>query len=186
MYEKQHDNCDGNWAYHCLRRNYNPVIGNDIKELYQEFESLALGQYDKGIADTNAEWLSVYLDISEHLKPMGTKTEFENGALISKQEQYSADLYVDLRTGTILDIYRDEEVDMELAYGEHTARLQLEVLVDHEEFVRNKTGYQPHRFAIHGPEDPQTGVPYPLTMLLEASAIKNLEATIQLCNNPPA
>lgn len=143
-------------------------------------------QYDDEIVSLNAEWLAVYLDISKDLTPVGTKTEFDNGMLTRKQEQYSTELFVDSRTGKILDFDADGDFDQRLAYGQHTARLEVHVLVDHDEFVREQPDYQPYQFFINGWKNPCNGVPFPLESQLDDRAIVNIDETLRICNDPTA
>jgi hypothetical protein len=164
----------------------NKVRGTGVKELALQFSGLkreVQTQEDRSTISANASLLLVCIDIQSELKAKGTHTEHNNGAVVSRQELYTTDLFVNLNTGKILD-FDHNEVDLEVAYGEETARLELEVLVDHKEFVRAEPGYQQYQFSIHCPENPDTGRPFPLDTLLDERAIKVILATEQLCNNP--
>lgn len=179
MIDRSRDSCNRNYEYLPPALKGNPVVGNGVRELAFGAE----GQSDEEIVIGNAEMLNVHFDISQASNRGGTHTKLDNGVLVSKQEQYAADLYVDSRDGKILDVSYDETTELELMYGKYTAKLEIQVLIDHEAFTRNHQDYQPYQFAINGAEDLETGQPLPLQVLLTDRAIFNLESTLEICND---
>lgn len=188
MYERQRPECRDYREFVRPPRRPNPVVDGGVKELWWKFIGVSAelhNQEDRDNISTNASLLSACLDIQTDLSHKGTHTELDNGVIICKQELFTTDIFVDLQTGKILD-FNHNEVDLEVAYGENTARLELEVLIDYDEFVRGEPGYQQYQFAIRCPEDPKTGVPFPLAVQLSERAIRVIEATEQICNDPTA
>ncbi len=166
-----------------MRHRSNPVLDNSSKDLYQRFEGLGIYQPDDEIVSDNSETIDVHFDISADNNRGGTKIETVGGAIISRQEQFTRDIYVDGRTGKILGFATDE-TNLELACWEHSVLLELHALVDHSEFVQDRPGYQLYQFAITGPKDSANREALPLGTLLEPRAAANLHKSVRICNSP--
>lgn len=165
-------------------RQSNPVRDMSVKDLAQRFEGTGVYQLDEEIISNNAEVVIIHIDIAESCDRGGTVVEFEDSTLVSKREQYMTDLYVDRRTGKILGFSHGGELDMELACRPHIVQLELQVLVDHAEFIQDHPDYQQYQFVIAGPENPATGCPCPLDSLVSARAVSVLRETMDICNEP--
>lgn len=174
------------------RRRANPVLDNSAKELAVYFSERGTDRThrdNREVVRRNGEWLGAYLDISEDLTFKGAHTALDQGIVVSKQDLYTTDVFVNAHTGEIWAMSLDHEEELELMTGERgneLVKLELEVCIDHPDFVRKRPGYQAHQFSIHAPENPQTGMPFEITMVVSPRAVENLIETMRACNDPTA
>lgn len=191
MYERLRDECNTANDYRTrpnLYGRFQPVVGDQVRNLafsvpgvLEAFENDEV-EDNEIVITTNVELLLVHLDISSGLRCNGTVVSLEDGAVINKQEQYLADIYINCQTGAITEINTEYAVNPQIAYEEDAVKLTLEVLADHDEFVTKRTAYQPYQFGVLQQEDPRTGRPIPYDAYLSPAAIAALEQTFRICN----
>ncbi len=173
----------------CVRHRLRPgpVTDKSVKDLSDSFYERKIEptyQQNREVIRRNSEWLEVYADIyGSSLIFIETATEFDNNTVVSKQDVYAADLYVNRNTGEIraMALSAEEEADFFIK-NKYTAKLTLEVLVTRDEYVPSRPGSQAFEFYIHGPENPKTGLPFDLGMIVAPRATENLISTMRVSN----
>lgn len=183
-FERQPPTCKESWEFVRQRPRSNPITDESVKSLALWYEKFGPQKTNDEIINSNAEWLNVNFDISKALNNGGTHIDFADGG--RKQEFYTANLYVDRQSGKIFDIDYDDEIDLIALYGPGAVKLEIQVWIDHDEYVSTDPDYQRHQFRICGPEDPRTGLPKPLDELLCERAVMVLQASERVCNSPTA
>ncbi len=167
------------------RRRGNRIKDDSAKELSESFggyNDLLNSLEDREIVNTNAERLAVYLEAPRGMKVEKPNKVFKNFQLINEQSHYTVSMFVDRRTGLILDIGLPEDVEEKILMSRYTQELVLEVLVDDEAYASPTADYYRYHFMINGKDDPETLEPLPLEMVVDDRAVANLALTEQICN----
>lgn len=193
MYERQPPRCQEPRDLVRARSKSNPVYDDSAKLLSKLFMQAANGQYCQQNEEMEVEAISAnltsltdYMDTPKGLKYKGINKVIKNHRLIAEQAHYKADMIVQTQTGKILAIGDANEIDPEIVYGEHSVTLELQMLIDNEEYVQDYPDYRQYHFAVNGTEDPETCTPLPLEMVLPGQACEVIKATERIFNDQPA
>lgn len=127
-----------------------------------------------GVIEENITWLHNYLDSVEH-----KVIDDEESAIHSrKQFIHRADMYVDKRTGMILEIdYVEGALNTEVADDGNSIRLTIEVIVDRDELYRGGSNFPNHQLFVVGLDEEL----HEETNDLSSFAVQNLEMTLERC-----
>lgn len=182
-YKRGHrrEKCNPEGEYIRFVRKRNPSWGGEVQADWWRYNNAPelIEKENKLTVKENADFVDL-MEISSDFTPRGIFQQEDGDGVIASYEVLGTELFIDPITGKIADFNHDD-VDLEVAYGGKTARVELLALLAYEEFTRN-SGVMPFQFAFHPVEDPSTGRPWQLG----ERAINVLGATLEVLNKQPA